>query len=90
MPKAVCCAVQGFLTADSGKAQQFFNLATEQFDEALQQDPSNEVYRKALEMTKKAPELHAELQRQLAAQGEVLSFTSPELTWQCTGVPEYQ
>ncbi len=35
------------------------------------QDPSNSVYQKALEMTQKAPELHAELQRQLAAQGEV-------------------
>ena len=35
------------------------------------QDPSSEVYRKALDMTKKAPELHAELQRQLAASGEV-------------------
>ena len=35
------------------------------------QDPGSEVYRKALQMTKKAPELHAELQRQLAASGEV-------------------
>jgi Plant specific mitochondrial import receptor subunit TOM20 len=38
---------------------------------SLPQDPSNDVYRKAVEMTKKAPELHKELQRQLAAQGEV-------------------
>ena len=29
--------VQGFLTADSNKAQQFFDLATEQFDTALKQ-----------------------------------------------------
>ena len=28
---------QGFLTADSNKAQQFFDLATEQFDTALKQ-----------------------------------------------------
>ena len=35
------------------------------------QDPGSDVYRKALEMTRKAPELHAELQRQLAASGEV-------------------
>ena len=106
---------QGFLTADSNKAQQFFDLATEQFDTALKQvcsrcigrcegslqlltrrptavrpvaaetlhraqpcrlqDPSNDVYRKAVEMTKKAPELHKELQRQLAAQGEVRTST---------------
>ena len=38
---------------------------------ACSQDPASEVYRKALDMTKKAPELHAELQRQLAASGEV-------------------
>jgi len=62
---------QGFLTADSDKAQEFFTLATGCFGDALQADPGNEVYRKALDMTKKAPELHAELQRQLAAQGEV-------------------
>ena len=37
----------------------------------LLQDPGSDVYRKALDMTKKAPELHAELQRQLAASGEV-------------------
>ena len=37
------------------------------------QDPASEVYRKALDMTKKAPELHAELQRQLAASGEVIT-----------------
>lgn len=65
---------QGFLTADSNKAQQFFDLATEQFDTALKQDPSNDVYRKAVEMTKKAPELHKELQRQLAAQGETMTL----------------
>lgn len=47
---------------------------------SLLQDPSNDVYRKAVEMTKKAPELHKELQRQLAAQGEVRinpSFEQP-------------
>ena len=30
-------------------------------------DPGSEVYKKALEMTSKAPALHAELQKQLAA-----------------------
>mmetsp|Transcript_10939 Transcript_10939/g.32784 ORF Transcript_10939/g.32784 Transcript_10939/m.32784 type:complete len:209 (-) Transcript_10939:1621-2247(-) len=65
---------QGFLTADSGRAHRFFEQATEQFNEALKQDPSNAVYQKALEMTQKAPELHAELQRQLAAQGETLNL----------------
>ena len=44
------------------------------------QDPASEVYRKALDMTKKAPELHAELQRQLAASGEVRTCWIPAQT----------
>jgi|TARA_B110000977_G_C11017367_1_gene469988 hypothetical protein len=34
----------------------------------LNEEPANEIYKKALEMTDKAPGLHAELQRQLAEQ----------------------
>ena len=35
---------------------------------ALAEEPENEVYQKALQMTDRAPGLHAELQRQLAQQ----------------------
>jgi hypothetical protein len=38
------------------------------FQRALSEEPTNEIYKKALEMTDKAPGLHAELQRQLAEQ----------------------
>jgi hypothetical protein len=59
---------QGFLYADADKAQQFFNRAKECFEKALAEEPKNEVYRKSLEMTERAPSLHAELQKQLQEQ----------------------
>ena len=58
---------QGFLTADSGAAAALFKRAAGCFERALAEDPGSEVYRKALEMTSKAPELHEELQKQLHA-----------------------
>mmetsp|Transcript_7499 Transcript_7499/g.21215 ORF Transcript_7499/g.21215 Transcript_7499/m.21215 type:complete len:207 (+) Transcript_7499:222-842(+) len=59
---------QGFLNTDSGKAQEFFLMAAECFKKAVAEDPNNEVYKKALDMSAKAPQLHAELQKQLHAQ----------------------
>ena len=32
----------------------------------LRQEPTNDVYKKALDMTAQAPQLHAELQKQIA------------------------
>ena len=58
---------QGFLTADGGAARALFRRAAGCFERALAEDPESEVYRKALEMTSKAPELHEELQKQLHA-----------------------
>lgn len=58
---------QGFLTADGGSAGTLFERASGCFQRALAEDPSSDVYKKALEMTKKAPALHAELQKQLQA-----------------------
>jgi len=59
---------QGFLNTDAGKAQEFFDKAAEVFKKALAEDPKNDVYKKALEMSSKAPQLHAELQKQLQTQ----------------------
>lgn len=59
---------QGFLYADPTRAQQFFDRAKDCFERALAEDPKNDVYRKSLEMTEKAPTLHAELQKQLQDQ----------------------
>jgi hypothetical protein len=36
------------------------------FDDALSQKPDNAIYKKGLEMTKRAPELYDEIQKQLA------------------------
>ena len=58
---------QGFLTADGSAAGDLFKRAAGCFERALAEDPGSEVYRKALEMTSKAPELHEELQKQLHA-----------------------
>ena len=55
------------MTADGGSAGTLFERASGCFQRALAEDPSSDVYKKALEMTKKAPALHAELQKQLQA-----------------------
>lgn len=47
---------------------QYFNKAKACFEKAVRLEPRNEVYKKAFEMTAKAPALHAELQKQFAAQ----------------------
>ncbi|KAK9836567.1 hypothetical protein WJX74_003254 [Apatococcus lobatus] len=57
---------QGFLTSDTREAKSFFDKATDCFKKALKEDPNNETYKKALEMTSKAPQLHAELQKQIS------------------------
>ena len=60
--------VAGFLFQEAQKACSHFDEAKTCFQRALNEEPTNEIYRKALEMTDKAPGLHAELQRQLAEQ----------------------
>lgn len=57
---------QGFLFQEAEKAGEYFEQAKSCFQRALNEEPTNEIYKKALEMTDKAPGLHAELQRQLA------------------------
>jgi tetratricopeptide (TPR) repeat protein len=49
---------QGFLYADVGRASAFFEKARACFQRALDEEPRNETYKKALEMTQKAPYLH--------------------------------
>ena len=67
---------QGFLYAEAKKAQEHFDQAAECFQKALAEDPTSEVYKKALEMTAKAPALHMELQRQLSQQSALQQIST--------------
>ena len=60
---------QGFLSSDSDAADAFFAKAGDAFKKAVDQEPGNESYKRALDMSAKAPQLYLELQRQLAAAG---------------------
>jgi tetratricopeptide (TPR) repeat protein len=62
---------QGFLVTETDKANDYFKKAARCFQQALDEEPHNELYQKALEMTEKAPSLHQELQKQLASQAAI-------------------
>lgn len=60
-----------FLSADQEAAKSSFSKATECFQQAVNEDPGNELYLKSLEVTAKfaqAPDMHLELQRQAISQ----------------------
>ena len=61
---------QGFLSANAEVSAGFFTNAGECFEKAAAMDPTNESYKRALEMSSKAPQLYAELQKQLEAANE--------------------
>ncbi|KAF7801703.1 mitochondrial import receptor subunit TOM20-like [Senna tora] len=57
-----------FLTPDQEEAKIYFEKASEYFQQAVEEDPANELYRKSLEVAAKAPELHAEIHKHGFAQ----------------------
>mmetsp|Transcript_25105 Transcript_25105/g.30387 ORF Transcript_25105/g.30387 Transcript_25105/m.30387 type:complete len:204 (-) Transcript_25105:562-1173(-) len=59
---------QGFLFTDPKQANTYFERARSCFQRALNEEPKNDTYKKAIEMTAKAPYLHAELQKQVQQQ----------------------
>ncbi|XP_010556285.1 PREDICTED: mitochondrial import receptor subunit TOM20 [Tarenaya hassleriana] len=52
-----------FLTPDPDEARVYFDKATQFFQRAVDEQPENELYRKSLELTAKAPELHVEVHK---------------------------
>ncbi|WOL15887.1 mitochondrial import receptor subunit TOM20 isoform X1 [Canna indica] len=57
-----------FYIPDHQAATVYFDKAAQCFRQAVELDPENEIYHKSLELSSKAPELHLELQRQMATQ----------------------
>ncbi|KAI5071684.1 hypothetical protein GOP47_0013935 [Adiantum capillus-veneris] len=70
----------GFLIHEGSLAKDYFQKASGCFLQALELEPNNELFQKALEMSAKAPALHEELQSQLTAQ--------PDHFDAAAGVPE--
>ena len=57
------------LPAPLPAANEYFDKAGECFRKAVELEPGNDSYRRALEMSGKAPQLYQELQRQLQVRG---------------------
>lgn len=63
---------KAFMIPDMEEAKPFFHQAAEYFQQAVEEDPANDLYKKSLEVSAKAPELHAEIHKQQAFGQQVL------------------
>ncbi|GER31350.1 mitochondrial import receptor subunit TOM20 [Striga asiatica] len=52
-----------FLIQDFDEAKDYFEKATLYFEQAFELEPKNDLYRKSVEMSSKAPELHVEIHK---------------------------
>ncbi|KAL6960419.1 mitochondrial import receptor subunit tom20, partial [Sarracenia purpurea var. burkii] len=53
---------------DQDEARSYFDKASQFFQQAVDEDPKNELYSKSLEVSSKAPDLHTEIHKQGFAQ----------------------
>ncbi|KAE9466396.1 hypothetical protein C3L33_01705, partial [Rhododendron williamsianum] len=53
-----------FMTPDRDEARVYFDKASQYFQQAVDEDPENELYLKSLEVSDKAPGLHLEFHKQ--------------------------
>lgn len=53
-----------FLVPDEGEAKVHFDKAGDYFQQAVDEDPTNQLYLKSLEVAAKAPGFHAEIHKQ--------------------------
>ncbi|XP_057818994.2 mitochondrial import receptor subunit TOM20 [Cryptomeria japonica] len=65
-----------FLTPEHEVAKIYFKKASDYFQQAVDEEPSNELYRKSLELTEKAPELHLEVHKQMFSPQNLASGSS--------------
>lgn len=68
-----------FITSDRDEANIYFDKAADYFQRAVDEDPSNDLYRKSLEVAAKAPELHSEIHKQGIAQ-QIMGSAGPSST----------
>ncbi|KAL2906886.1 Mitochondrial import receptor subunit TOM20 [Bienertia sinuspersici] len=61
-----------FMLQDIEDAKPFFQKAAVYFQQAAEEDPTNDLYKKSLEVSAKAPELHAEIHKQQSMGQQVL------------------
>ncbi|GLT27239.1 hypothetical protein SLA2020_022530 [Shorea laevis] len=54
---------QAFLIPDQDEAREHFDKAADYFKQAVDEEPTNELYHKSLEVSIKAPELHREIHK---------------------------
>lgn len=52
-----------FLIPDLADARGYFDKAAQYFEQAFELEPTNELYKKSLEVSSKAPELHVEIHK---------------------------
>ncbi|KAF3779022.1 hypothetical protein EJ110_NYTH42336 [Nymphaea thermarum] len=65
-----------FLTPEHDVAKVYFKKAAECFQQAVEEDPENEIYLKSLELADRAPELHLEIHKQVQYQQEAATSAS--------------
>ncbi|KFK33630.1 hypothetical protein AALP_AA5G038400 [Arabis alpina] len=66
-----------FLTPDESEAKYNFDLATQFFQQAVNEQPENEMYLKSLDMASKAPQLHAEVHKHGGLGSQTLGEAGP-------------
>ncbi|CAL5370424.1 unnamed protein product [Camellia sinensis] len=73
-----------FLTPDQDEAKGSFDKAAQYFQQAVDEDPENDLYRKSLEVSAKAPELHMEIHKHGFAQQAMATGPSTSSTAKTT------